>query len=214
MPDLSPLWDHALPIASVLGVLAVWLLLSAIGALFRLRLLRSLFRLVLGALLLAGAALVAGISIGTRGYHALVREDVAATIDIRPSGTQRFAATLTFPDGRTRELALSGDEVYVDARVLKWTPAANMMGLHTVYELDRISGRYRDVNQERSLPRSVYALGEERPIDMFALRKRYLALGALVDAEYGSGSFVPAHETSRWELRVSTSGLLIRPKSP
>jgi len=85
-----------------------------------------------------------------------------------------------------------------------------VLGLHTAYELDRVAGRYRDIAQERSAPRTVYPIGEKRPVDLFGLRRRYEFLSPLLDAEYGSATFVPVSTPVELELRVSTSGLLIR----
>ena len=68
---------------------------------------------------------------------------------------------------------LAGDELYVDAHVLKWKPLANLLGLHTDYELARIAGRYADVDSERTGERTVYALGTPKPVDLFTLRRRF-----------------------------------------
>ena len=133
---------------------------------------------------------------------------------MRPDGAQRFQATLRFPDGRMATYDLLGDEIYVDAHILKWKPVANIFGLHTSYELDRMAGRYRNIEQERSAPRSVYSLARDRPVDLFGLRQRYAFLAPLLDAEYGSATFVPVTERAELELRVSTTGLLIRQASP
>jgi hypothetical protein len=105
---------------------------------------------------------------------------------------------------------LAGDQIYVDAHILKWTPMANMLGLHTAYELDRLAGRYRDAAQERSAARTVHSLGPKRPVDLFRMRQRYEFLDSLFDAEYGSATFVPVTRAAELELRVSTTGLLIR----
>ena len=35
-----------------------------------------------------------------------------------------------------------GDQVLVDARILKWHYIGNVLGLHTQYELDRLTGRF------------------------------------------------------------------------
>ena len=79
-------------------------------------------------------------------------------------------------DGRTQTFALAGDEIYIDAHILKWQPIANMVGLHTAYELDRIAGRYHALKDEQALPRTVHALGAPKPIDLFSLRRRYVML--------------------------------------
>jgi hypothetical protein len=170
---------------------------------------RTVLALVLVVLLLAG--LLAGtVFLGVQGYRALTREDLAAFLYVKPTGPQRFEATVRFPDGKEARYDLAGDEIYVDARILKWKPMANVVGLHTAYELDRISGRYRGIEDERAKPRTVHELGRSKPVDLFALRKRYDFLGEVFDAEYGSGTFVPVSKEAALEVRVSTTGLLIR----
>ncbi|HEV8243291.1 MAG TPA: hypothetical protein VGQ07_04815, partial [Nitrospirales bacterium] len=97
-----------------------------------------------------------------------------------------------------------------DAHILKWKPLANVLGLHTAYELDRVAGRYHAIEQEQSAVRTVYALGQNKPVDLFGLRRRYAFLTILVDAEYGSATFAPVTQPAELELRVSTTGLLMR----
>ncbi len=98
--------------------------------------------------------------------------------------------------------------------ILKWKPIVNVLGLHTAYELDRIAGRYVALKDERDRPRTVHSLAREKPVDLFALRRRFPFLAPLVDAEYGSATFVPADHSTRTEIRVSISGLLARPADP
>jgi hypothetical protein len=129
---------------------------------------------------------------------------------------QRFRATVTLPDGSLHMFDLAGDAVYVDAHILKWRPIANLFGLHTAYELDRIAGRYQAIADEQTRERTVYSLAAAKPIDAFDLARRYWVLRPLVDAEYGSATFVgaTAPHGATYEVRVSTSGLLVRPARP
>jgi len=172
--------------------------------------LRFTLRALAGLLFVSLVALAGTIALGLQGYRALTREVVAAHLSVRPTGPQRFAASFRFADGRQATYEVAGDEIYVDARILKWKPIVNVLGLHTAYELDRVAGRYRDIEQERSAPRTIYALGLDRPVDLFGLRRRYAFLEPLLDAQYGSASFVPVTQPAELDLRVSTSGLLIR----
>jgi hypothetical protein len=215
MPDLGFLTQTStLPWilgAAVLFSLGLVLILAGLTALFGLHPLRFVTRTLLGLLLIALGVLEGTITIGIQGYRALTQEELAAKVSVRPYAPQKFAAKLQFPDGREASYTLSGDEIYFDARILKWHVLANMLGLSTAYELDRIGGRYRDIEQEKSAPRSLYPLGREKPVDLFALRKRFPFLEHFVDARYGSAAYVPAGEAADLELRVSTTGLLIRP---
>ncbi len=204
-------WLAAGVVLATLGAIAT---LGGIAALLGRRPFRFVVRTLAGLALLALGALAGSIAIGIQGYRALTREEVAATISVRPVAPRRFEAIFALPDGRETTFDIAGDEIYVDAHILKWKPLANVFGLHTAYELDRVGGRYRRIEQERSAARTVYPLRPDRPIDIFTLRQRYAPLSHLLDAEYGSAAFVPVNEKTRFELRVSTSGLLIRPVKP
>jgi len=197
--------------AAVLASLGAFLVFAGLVALFGLHPLRFISRTLLGLLLISLGVLEGTITVGIQGYRSLAREELAARIAVRPTGPQRFTATLRFPDGREASYTLSGDEIYVDARILKWHALANLLGLNTAYELDRVGGRFRAIEQERSAPRTLHALGQEKPLDVFDLRKRYTFLAPFLDAEYGSATFVPVTEPAELELRVSTTGLLLRP---
>src|SRR5207237_1124985 len=107
-------------------------------------------------------------------------------------------------------LCRAGDAIYMDAHILKWHPWVNLLGLHTSYELDRVAGRYNEVSDERVRPHTAYALAQPAPIDLFSIARRRL-LGPLVDAEYGSAAFVTGTRPAQYEVRVSTTGLLMRP---
>src|SRR5436190_15288132 len=194
------------------GAFGAILVIAGLVALFRWRPMRFLLRTLLGLLLLSLGALSGAIAIGIQGYQALTREEVAARITVQPAGAQKFNATVRYPDGRTQAFDLAGDEIYVDAHIIKWKPIANLVGLHTAYELDRIAGRYQTLEQERSAPRTIYLLRAERPVELFALRQRYAFLAPLYDAEYGSATFVQVKEPAELDVVVSTSGLLVRAK--
>ena len=196
--------------AAGFGLLGLLLLLASLAALFTVSPFRFLLRLLAGMVALAVGAFAAAVGLGTAGYRALTHEEIAAQVRVQPAGPQRFSATVRFADGRESTFELAGDEIYVDAHILKWKPIANLVGLHTAYELDRIAGRYHSLKDEQASPRTVHSLGIDKPIDLFNLRRRYVVLAPLLDAEYGSASFVPVTQPAEFDVMVSTTGLLIR----
>lgn len=204
-------WSAVSWIALALALFALAFLWSALGALRHARFLKLTGTLTTGLLLLTLAALLGTLVLATQGYQALTHEEVAATVELQPDGPQRFRVRVRTPDGQAKEFQLAGDEFYVDAHILKWKPFANVIGLHTAYELDRVTGRYRQLSDERAAPRTVHGLAHDKPVDLFALRQRYTLLAPLLDVEYGSATFVPADRPQTLEVRVSTTGLLIRP---
>ena len=208
MPDT--LWWGA----TLFAVLGVTMIVAAGAALRRKRPLRTTLRLLWALVFFAIGAACGTIALGIQGYRALTHEAVAAVVRTEPLGPNRFQAQFRFPDGREATYTLAGDQLYVDARILKWHPMANIFGLHTVYELDRVGGRYHDLVQEQQQPRTVRSLAPERKVDLFNLRQRYTLLSPLLDADYGSATFAAADGPTRYEVRVSTSGLLVRKLGP
>lgn len=201
-------------VAVLFAVLGVAMIVAAGAALRRRRPLRMSIRLLLALTFLAAGAACGTVALGVQGYRALTHEAVAAVVRIEPLGPSRFRAQFRFPDGRQVAYTLSGDQLYVDARILKWHPWVNIFGLHTVYELDRVAGRYLDLAQEQRQPRTVQSLAPARQVDLFNLRRRYALLSPLLDADYGSATFAAADGPVQYEVRVSTTGLLIRKLAP
>ena len=198
-------------IAALLAGASLAFLAIGLLALRNRRVLGAVSGALVALLLLAVAGLLATLAVATQGYRALTFEQVAAAVTVVPEGSQRFSATFRFPDGREQRFTLGGDELYVDAHILKWKPIVNVLGLHTAYELERVAGRYRLLTDENTKPRTVFSLAQPKPLDLFDLRRRYALLAPLLDAEYGSATFIDAARPAELELRVSTSGLLIRP---
>ena len=149
--------------------------------------------------------------IALQGYAAFTHEELAAQISIQPVTGDQFYAHFKYPNGKTANYLLNGDELYIDAHILKWKPFANFIGLHTCYQLNRVTGRYIELVDEQTKTRTLYTLAEKGPIDLFDLRKKFPKLSVLVDAEYGSATYIPAgQKNENFALMVSTTGLLIR----
>jgi hypothetical protein len=192
------------------ALLGLIFLLITIAALKKRKLLRMSLNLVSALLMLSLCALFGTIIIGIQGYQALTKEELAATIKVEPIGEQKFMAHISLPGDGQRSFALAGDQLYLDAHILKWKPVANFFGLHTSYELDRVAGRYAVLQDEQTKLRTVYSLAKDKPVDLFALRQRFTMLNPLLDAEYGSATYINSNSHKEFQVLVSTTGLLIR----
>ncbi len=192
------------------GLLSLLFLFATFSAIRKKKFFGSLLRLLCVLLFLSLCALFATITIATQGYRALTHEAIVAVIRTEPLEDKQFMAHVDFLDGGYASYRIAGDALYMDAHILKWKPLANLLGLHTAYELDRLGGRYSDIEDEMQSPRTLYALAQDKPINMFALRKRFAFLSPLLDAEYGSAAFIRVEKAATFEIRVSTTGLLVR----
>jgi len=192
------------------ALLALFFLVLTVGSGKKRKLMATGRNFVMTLLMISLSALFGTISISIHGYQALTREELAAIVRITPSTEQKFSALFLMPDGSEKVFALAGDQLYVDAHILKWKPIANIFGLHTSYELDRVAGRYSDLNDERSKVHTHYSLSQNRLFNMFDMRQKFAFLSPLLDAEYGSASFMNSNSSEEFRIMVSTTGLLIR----
>lgn len=197
-------------LTTIFALLSVIFFIVTIIAVKKRKLIVTTMYSVTALLMLSLCALFSTITIAIKGYQALTREELAAIVKVEPTGKQKFTARFTMPDGSEKKFLLAGDQLYVDAHILKWKPLANLFGLHTSYELDRVAGRYATLNDETTKLHTVYSLSEDKPVNMFDLRQRFALLNPLLDAEYGSATFINSNSVEEFKVLVSTTGLLIR----
>ena len=199
-------------IALVITIFGVLLLALACQRLLRARFIAATGSALAGTLLLVIAALTFVVSLNLHTYARLTHEQPVAEIIFEARGPQHYRATLTrVPDGEMQVFVLAGDEWQLDARVLKWKGWANLLGLDAQYRLERVSGRYRDIEQERHDERTVYDLSENPGVDLWALSTKYPRWLPFVDAVYGSATYMPIADNARYEISITQSGLIARP---
>lgn len=212
---MNPIELLRLP-ATVLLVLAAILLLFCLLQLVLLRRcldaharLAACWRALLCLVCLVLAVLLGVGGWALRGYRLLGEETPVVEIDAHILSPQRWAVTLAWPDGSTRQLQLAGDDWRVEAVVLKWKLPALLAGLPPLYRLDRIDGRYDDPGQETSAPRTVIGLGSADGFDLLDLRRQYPRALPMVDAVYGSGAFLPLVDGGHYSVSLSRTGALV-----
>lgn len=199
-------------VALVVAIFGTLLLALSCQRLARARFLAAGGSALTGLILLAIAALTFVVSLNLHTYARLTHEEPVAEIVFEARAPQRYRATLTgVPSGDMQIFMLAGDEWQLDARVLKWQGWANLLGLDAQYRLERVSGRYRDIEQERRDERTVYSLSENPGIDLWELSTRYPHWLPFVDAVYGSATYLPMADGARYQISITQSGLIARP---
>jgi hypothetical protein len=199
-------------VALVIAIFGILLLALSCQRLYRARFLAAGGSALTGLLLLAVAALIFIVSLNLHTYARLTHEEPVAEIVFEARSPQHYRATLTgIPGGDMQIFMLAGDEWQLDARVLKWKGWANLLGLDAQYRLERVSGRYRDIDQERNDERTVYALSENPGVDLWKLSTQYPRWLPFVDAVYGSATYLPMADSARYQVSITQSGLVARP---
>ena len=201
-----------LVVAGLLLLLAVGLTVTGGWALLRGRLLRGVSVLAAGLILLGGLGTAGALGLGLLAYERLEQERPVLALRFQEVAGQRYVARLIYPDGRRVTVPLAGDQWQVDARVLRWSGFATVLGLQTRYRLERISGRYADPGAERTALRTVHPLAPpQRGIDPWLLGQRHGDRLPWVDATYGSATYLPMADGAEYRVAVTRGGLIARP---
>lgn len=147
-------------------------------------------------------------------YDELLEERPIASVAFDKIEEQKYLATVSYYiDKAPVEFEVYGDQWQIDARIIRWTGFLSALGAKPGFRLDRLSGRYYSLEDERNKPRSVYALNEQ-PSHQFDMWKIISAHGVLlpgIDASYGSAAFLPMEDAASFELSLSYSGLTAKP---
>ncbi len=204
-----------LPMTLLLGLAAIFLLFTLVQlVLLRRHLhagrrLAASWRALLCVICLALTLLVGGSGYALRGYRLLSGEAPVVDIDAHILSPQRWALTLTWPDGSTRQVELAGDDWRIEAVVLKWKLPALLAGLPPLYRLDRLSGRYDDPAQEMHAPRTVISFDQAGAFDLFNLKRHYPQWLPEVDTVYGSGAYLPLVDQGHYRISLMRTGALV-----
>lgn len=198
-------------VALAFALLALLMFASGVRKLRHRHVLGGCTRCVGAMLPLAVAVALALVASNLYTYARLTEEQPVVTLSFEQVGPKRFRAHITAPSGRGATFEIAGDEWQLDARVLKWHGWANLAGLDALYRLERLSGRYRTVDEELSGARTVESLAGDRGLDIWSLAYHYPSWVPMVDAKYGSATYLPMADGAAFEVRLTQSGLIARP---
>jgi hypothetical protein len=193
-------------------VLIGWWLMVRAGRLFRRgRMVSGLMCVLVGLVFLIVPVAIGLVAGNMVTYTRLTHEQRALKAEFSKTGEHQFDVVLTYPQGEVQRVTLRGDEWQVDARIVKWKPLANIVGFDAAYRLERISGRYTEIADERSAPHTVYPLSQESRLDVWSLIRRISSWVPWIDALYGSAVYVPMADGASFAVMVTQSGLIVRP---
>ncbi|VAW73901.1 hypothetical protein MNBD_GAMMA15-2328 [hydrothermal vent metagenome] len=171
------------------------------------RLIRRLSLLSLAGF--SGIAALLGINLQT--YSQLTEEVPVARLSFQPVAPQQFRVELRTGDFcDARDFLLYGDEWRIDAHFLKWKPWANILGLDARYRLDRLSGRYSDIEQENTRPHVAWTLSETSSFDPSRLAGSLLEKLSPLDTVFGSSVYQSIEPGYEYTVYKGQGGLLVR----
>jgi hypothetical protein len=171
-------------------------------------LIKGLFGLSLLALAIGFGLLATDIY----SYKQVLLEQPVATITFDEIESQYFNAEVVDSNGNQKRFKLRGDQWQLDARIIKWKGYLSGFGIKPAYRLDRLSGRYYDIEKETKEVRTAYAIASSYfGLDLWRLFQARPQWFPIVDAHYGSATYLPMKKGALYEITLSNTGLVARP---
>jgi hypothetical protein len=209
-------WIAAPLAAAALGVL---LLLTGIGHLFAGRPGRASMHSIIGApIAIAGLALSL-LGLNTQTFARLSHEGALAEVSIKAIDPAHnlYEAKVTRLDvpAPVQICRLQGDEWEMNARVQKWKPWANVLGLDSTYALDQIANKYFDAGRGNGQPITTCDLkGPPPAVNQYVPQSWLFWIvdhAYVEDRRFGSASYMPLADGAVYRVVTTQSGLNAEP---
>ncbi len=146
-------------------------------------------------------------------YHRFNTETPVAELAFKPFSRDVYIAELRTGDFCIpEEFPIYGDQWQLDAQFLKWKGPGVLIGLQSLYQLDRLSGRYADTQRQNTEKKVSYDLQPEVWFDLFQsglLNKQHW----LVDTQFGSSVYLDI-DISKTYIVYKTEDALIVKQTP
>ncbi|ASP39719.1 hypothetical protein CHH28_14000 [Bacterioplanes sanyensis] len=141
-------------------------------------------------------------------YQQLQRQHAIATVSVFKVEEQLYDLTLVDQQGTEQRFEIHGDQWQLDVRLLHWRGPIAAMADTPLYRLERLSGRYLTLEQERNAERSVYTLEESYWVDVWQ-SLRHLPLW--LQPEFGSAVYMPLVNGAVYAVEAGGRGLTVKP---
>ncbi len=172
-----------------ISILVVLFLLLIVSCLFIARLYLSSYRFF------SGRRLVAIVEC----RHSQESSNPALNIEFFPGSDEAHVRTFLF----------NADEWVIESRIVQWKSFLGITGARSYFQLERLSGRYMDIEKEKTMPRIVYGLYSQ-PDKIWAFLYKYQKLIPFIEAAYGNSAFVRYENGKKFHVYVTNSGLMIK----
>lgn len=149
-----------------------------------------------------------------QSYSNFTREEIVAMVTCTQEDDQVMLLTLTpVKDrlvGEPEGFLVHGDQWAIEGNILRWDDWLNFAGLHTMYKLTRVTGRYLDPNEEIGKKRTVHSLANEEEDATWRWLFKYGHNLRFVDSSYGNTVYTYPADEKIFEIIVTTSGFSMR----
>jgi hypothetical protein len=151
-----------------------------------------------------------------QSYQSFTKKELVAIVHSIPLGRESGGMMMELKlvkNGRiesAQEFMIKGDQWSIEGDILKWKDWLNFLGLHTMYNLSRVRGRYVDTQEEIQNTPTVYSLVDKEKDPVWRWLHKYGHKLPFITAVYGNTVFTYPSEEKTYEIYVTTSGFMLQ----
>ncbi len=137
-------------------------------------------------------------------YSSLTQEQIVAIIKFDNVPEQPSTYIVHLYDNKEvnhKDYIIYGDQWRMDAGFIKVKYWANVLGIDSRFTLNRLEGRYKNIEDENSKKHKSYQIESHHIIDIFPF---------FVDATYGSSIYQDINLNTKYTVLKSQTGLMVR----
>jgi hypothetical protein len=147
------------------------------------------------------------------GYQRLTSETLIAELRFSKQQKGAYLASLYLPQKcEQAHYLLYGDQWRIDVQFQKPRYWANLIGLDSLYRLDRLQGRYQSVDAENRRRQHAYDLRQKNTAVSTMQDVTQKLFGFMYDTNYGSSNYAEIDPDIRYLIYKTPTGLLTRRK--
>ncbi|MGN6517494.1 MAG: hypothetical protein ACTHLR_16840 [Rhizomicrobium sp.] len=203
----------------VVAAVGIFMMLRGFGHVARGEHGRGLPRVVVGAPLGIIGLAFGLLGVNTASFERLTYEAPVAIVSVKAVDPSQLLYDVTIKrmdaTAPVQHCRLQGDDWEMSARVQKWKPWANVLGLDATYTLDQMSNRYSDA--ERANGKTITSCdlkGPPPPVNAWVPKSWvfWIADHSYVeDRHFGSGAYMPLADGAVYRVIMTQSGLNAEP---
>jgi hypothetical protein len=175
-------------------------------------------RLIAILIVVALALAVVFVGANLRLYSRLIYERPIAQVSVAAVDPSQKRYTVTVQvlqgPGNAVTCALTGDEWMLGARVQKWAPWLNILGLDATYELDQLSNKYISADEANGKAITACDVSPRSTADPLLRRDWFVRLASrlqLEERQFGSANYMPLADGAVYIVVMTQAGLNAEP---
>jgi hypothetical protein len=159
----------------------------------------------------AAIFLMAAVGLDFSTYRQLTSQESIFKVSVVETDKGIFSVHLQ-SDSFDKQFLLQGDQWQIDFRLIRFSPLVSLTGLSYLYQPSRLSSRYEDIDNQRTMPLQFYSLreGQAPAIDLWEYLRNYEQILPMIDTTFGSSVFMPLKHNAEYEILIGFSGLVVK----